>query len=406
VRIGESIPASVKRAVAGTILFALVAFEPASDAHGENQTAKLFDDLLRDNVQEFNRMARSGDGRTYYRFSYVLDGTLAQYEGTADTKYLEQVLLWADSMIAAAKIIDDRGTRSWSGPWMSPYGPTPIAYMLDELQGATGLARAARLILTDESLAKQYGDRARRLKNFVRQDVVDKWLDKRASRTWFRENAANPWKLFSDKSALLVRILLDLYRCNETAGYKEFAEELLSNFKRRLVAYRNGALIWDVGRLQALDTSHANRMPYMAVDAYESGVVIQRQDIEGLARLLSGVIWDQSTFSPRFANYIDGSNEDALGRGPWGNGQIYSGWLVLGGYDKEVQRLGEATLTALVRGARNPSLRYMDTVYGRLCLVGHLTRNRSKLTARQKHDTVRSSDAFGRPVGGGGSELR
>jgi hypothetical protein len=364
---------------AASIAIALIFAGLAGQASGETDASGLFDRLLNDNLDRLNRMAASGDGRKYYTFSYVMEGTLAQYEATRDTRYLEQVLVWAESMIASARVVDIHGLRNWSGRWVSQHASSPIAHQLDDLQGATALARAARLILTDEILSKNYGHRARELKRFVQHDIVEKVLEAHRSKIWYRTNAANTRELFSDKTALLVRLLLDLYRCDETERYRDLAEELLGGFTRRLVSYKKGALIWDGPGVGPFDTSHANRMPYMAVDAYESGVVIERQHIEGLARLLTEVIWDQSMWSPQFANYIDGSNGRIAGRGPWGNGQIYSGWLTLGGYDARVQLLGEATLRALKHGRLNPSLRYMDTLDGKLSLIGHLARNRRNL---------------------------
>jgi hypothetical protein len=348
----------------------------AGQATGGDDTRQLFDGLLNENLTQLNRMAASGDGRTYYTFSYVLESTLAQYEATRDKKYLEQVLAWAESMIAAASVVDVHGRRNWSGRWVSPYASSPISYHLDDLQGATALARGARLILTDDILRGKYGHRARELKRFAQYDVVEKLLEARRSTPWFRTNSADTRHVFSDKTALLVRLLLELYRCDRTERYRDLPEELVGGFKRRLVPYRHGALIWDAGGAGVLDISHANRMPYMGVDAYESGVLIERHHLEGLARLLTDVIWDQSTWSPQFANFIDGSNERAFGRGPWGNGQIYSGWITLGRYDARVQLVGEATLRALTRGTLNPSLRYTNTLYGKLSLIGHLAENR------------------------------
>jgi hypothetical protein len=214
------------------------------------------------------------------------------------------------------------------------------------------------------------------LKRFVQHDIVEKVLEAHRSRRFYRDNAADPRQLFSDKTALLVRLLLDLYRCDKTERYRSLAEELLAGFARRLVTSNKGALIWDAAGVGPIDTAHANRMPYMAVDALEIGIVINRTHIEGLARLLTEVIWDQSIASPRFANYIDGSNARAFGRGPWNNGLIYAGWVTLGAHDRKVQLLGEATLTAVMSGRDNPSLRYMSTLDGKLSLIGHLTRNR------------------------------
>jgi hypothetical protein len=74
-------------------------------------------------------------------------------------------------------------------------------------------------------------------------------------------------------------LLLDLYRCDRTERSKDLAQGLLGGFRRRLTNYRKGALIWDAGGGGPVDTSHADRMPYGAADAYEVGVVIERQQI-------------------------------------------------------------------------------------------------------------------------------
>jgi hypothetical protein len=89
-------------------------------------------------------------------------------------------------MITGARVVDVHGMGNWSGRWVSPYATSPIAYQLDDLQAATALARAARLILSDADRLKNYGHRARDLKHFVQHDVVDKLLDARGSETWFR----------------------------------------------------------------------------------------------------------------------------------------------------------------------------------------------------------------------------
>src|SRR5262249_48668842 len=120
---------------------------------------------------------------------------------------------------------------------------------------------------------------------------------------------------------------------------------------------------------------HANRFPHMALDAYDAGVVITSGDVNGLAHLLINVIWDGSMTSPQFANFIDGTNGLAFGRSAWGNGQVYSGWVLLAGYDAQAQNVAEATLTAIINNLSNPSLDYMSTVYGKVNLTGFVTRS-------------------------------
>jgi hypothetical protein len=171
-------------------------------------------------------------------------------------------------------------------------------------------------------------------------------------------------------------MLLDLYLIDGNPAYAALASDLLDAFIQRLDPYNNSSLIWDLGvSSTGYDTSHGNRMPYMAVDAYVAGMKIDKTHLSGLSNLLTRVIWDQSLSSPRFTNYISGDNSDFAGRSAWGNGLIYAGWITLGAYDPNVQKVAEAVLAAVSAGVRNPSLDYMSTVYGKIALAGFVTRN-------------------------------
>jgi hypothetical protein len=336
----------------------------------------VFDTIHTANASSMNSQAASGRGPTYYNFSYILGGTLAMFEGTQDAKYLDRMLGWAEKMVAAAKIVDDHGKKNWSGTWTSPWADAQIAYMLEDLQGSTELARLARIVLTDTQLRAQHGTRAQMTYRFVKDHIVDKWLYSRNSASWFRNGARNTSVLYSDKVAMLVRLLLDLYEIDGNAKYASLASELLAAFRDRLDPYTNSSLVWDLAVPgKGPDTSHANRFPYMLVDAYAAGIEITSLDIKGLSNLLTGVIWDRSTTSPRFTNYIDGDNSSYGGRPAWGNGLIYSGWVTLGAYDSRVQQVARAVLDAILAGVRNPSLDYMRSVYGRVALAGYITRN-------------------------------
>ena len=87
---------------------------------------------------------------------------------------------------------------------------------------------------------------------------------------------------------------------------------------------------------------------------------------------------DKTTFLVRMLldlYLVDGDNSDFAGRSAWGNGLIYAGWIALGAYDPNVQKVAEAVLAAVSAGVRNPSLDYMSTVYGKIALAGFVTRN-------------------------------
>ena len=344
---------------------------------------QVYDSVYEENKAEFDAMAASGDTMTedtYYYFQYVLTPTISMFEATGERKYLDRALAWAETMVSKAVIIDRNGNRNWSGSWESPYASTPISYQLYDLQGSTELARLARLILTTPSLNATVGDRARALRQFVRDEIVEKHVWARGGLPWFVDEActARQGRPFNDKVALLMRILRDVYLVSGEARYGDLLTQLAQCFKQRFTPYQ-GALIWDLGigyeAYPSEDTSHGARHPWAVVDLAQAGMVFTADDVHGLARLFTDVIWNQSLDDPRFTNFIDGSNGPYGSRGPWGVGRIYSGWEMLGQFSPKVQEVAHATLVAIMEGKSNPSLDYNATSFGKLSLAGNLAKN-------------------------------
>jgi hypothetical protein len=348
-------------------------------------------------------MAASGWGETYYYFQYAFGGTLSMFEATKDTKYLERALIWAETMMSKATIIDRNGKRNWAGGQTTP-GPTPVSYQLWDLQGSTELARLARIILTDPTLTSAYGPRATAVYNFVRDHIVNKHLFVRSGLHWFETSeATQTHHYFDDKVALLIRIMVHLTAAstalggadNATFGYPSIVLKMANGFldhrggSPRFEAYRGG-LIWDKGLgwkgpippndpSTALDTSHANRYPYAMVDLYKAGIVFTLPQVLGVAKLLTETIWNQSLTSPAFTNFINGVDLPVGGRPAGGLGNIYHGWVVLAEYDPQVLVVADATLKAILAGVHNSSLDAMNHMGARIALSGHL----AKAVARQ-----------------------
>jgi hypothetical protein len=370
---------------------------------------QVFDATLAANQATLNSIVKSGDSAQYYNMQYALDATISMYEATKDTSYLKQALSWADTMVSKATIIDNQGYANWSGTWHSPFSATPISLELNEIQGSVELSRLARLILTTPSLNAVYGPQAWTIFNFVKTDIVDKDI-------FARDNAAYPPKgqLFSDTNALLMRMLQDIVAVEPGAyatttnwqalyttkpsgngpykiSYSQLLQAWENEFQSRFSA-DGGGLIWDKGLswynrgYTAIDTSHANRYPDMVTYTYNVGNAFSLADIQGMGTLLTKVMWNGSFASPEFTNFIDGSNKtfynypakaptSSAPRPPWNNGLIYSGWVTLGQYDPQVQKVADAVLSAIMAGVRNPSLDDNASFWGLMELAAHLDKN-------------------------------
>jgi len=352
----------------------------------------VYDSEYSQNKATYDSYASSGVGRDYYTFQFPFGATLSMYDATKDAKYLQRALTWGQSMVSAARIIDANGNKNWSGDWVVPYSATPIAWMLDDLQGSTELARVARIVLTNPTLKSTYGAQAMVIYNFVRDHIVNKTLYKRAGLAGFQSNVNNTGNAMSDKTELLINILVDLKLASAALGgadnnaynYPGVLDGLAkglkdhNGIKPRFELFKGG-LIWDLGMgfekpYASVDTSHANPASSAIIELYRAGIVFDRSYVQGLADLFTKVIWNQSLTDPMFNNFINGSNGNFRNRGAWASGLIYSGWIKLAEFDPQTFSVADAVLTAILAGKTNPSLNYNNTIWGRVSLAGHLAK--------------------------------
>jgi hypothetical protein len=341
----------------------------------------FFDAVQSSHKDYLDSMAATGDGPTYSTFRYALDGTVAMAFGAREPKYVEQALAWAETIMSKATIVDYKGYRNWTGPWSSPYASVPIAYQLNDIGIGTALSEVARLVLLDPSWAKTYGTRATSVRNFVAKHFLEKHLVARGDRSWYENLSVSTTKGLSDKTPQLLRAIVNLSEVGITTELA-WAQTVVANWKRyHFQPWVTDAVIWDLKRGAEVpgyswDTSHAFPIPYYFVRAAEAGLE-PPLTLAQLSALLLRTMWNKSATDPMFTNFVDGVNDPAFNRGAWGLGIVYHGWVTLGAYDPDVQAVMDGVLNALIKGQRNPSLDSMNTVWGKLELAGHVTRNMS-----------------------------
>jgi hypothetical protein len=386
----KTVSRQVRKYGIGLLLFASLVSSQATESVSFYQN--VYDAEFESHQATFDSMANSNWGNTYYSFQAAFAATLSLYEATQDPKYLQRALTWGQTMVSDAKITDYGGYKNWAGIWASTYAALPIAYMLEDLQGSTELARLARIVLTSPTLKSTYGSEATVIYNFVRTHILNKHLFSRGGLWWFKNNVRRTDAPMSDKTALVLRILVDIKLSsaalggadNGTYGYPAVVADLANGFEdhvdvdERFEDYQGGS-IWDkgmslIGSYSAIDTEHANRFPWALIDLYRAGIVFSEDDVLGLADLLNEVIWNQSLTNPMFRNFIDGSNGSFLNREAWRNGMIYSGWVQLAQFDPETFTIADAALKAILAGNINASLSYNASPQGIMALAGHLAK--------------------------------
>jgi len=351
-----------------------------------------FDSEYTDNAATFNAIVNAGTGPNMYNAQFFIDGTISMYEGTKDTNYINRALVWSETCVLRANITDSNGKKNWGGVWASPYTATPIAYQLEEIQGASAMSRVARIVMTDPDLRAVYGTRATAVYNFCRDHILAKHLVTRAGYSayanWSQVTTSNT----SDKPSILLRLVLDCKAISavlgssdaSTYGWATKATELAEGIKdyngkeARFLPWQGG-LIWGHGKVWQswtdIDTSHANRLPFVVIQGFEMGQTFTMTHVTGLANLLTLTLWDLSTTSPQFRNFLSGYNGPFLNRPAWNNGKIADGWSLLAGYDASAASAVKATVRAIYNGVSNPSLSYNDSHLARHALIGHLVRS-------------------------------
>ncbi len=323
--------------------------------------------------QTIENVSRCGRSYEYYNLQLSLDPLLTMYEVTQQKDYLEFALHLCENMRAAAdQDRDGDGHPEWDGSLKGERVGNHPDTLLPDFQGAAAMARAARIILTDEQLTASYGDRARPIAEFVGRHIVDKWLIDRKQRAWFRK--LDKW---SDKTSILIRMQLDLYRISQDHVRREAAEELARACRAQFVQVDDARslITWTSS---APDTSHSNREVTCILSCHEAGLVFTRADVDLLCNTLLKNIWDGDRDQPRFRNYITGANHTPPGRskGAFGYGQIYDGWVKLGRYNDEIQAICLTLWQQIkTRDRENPSVEANAGPHGELAMPANLAHN-------------------------------
>jgi hypothetical protein len=399
---GSAAPAGSESGVKVATGNALAALQPAGglSAAQKNLIATkyqpYFDSVYSTYASSFDAMVATGNGRRYYDMSYVHAAHLNMYEATADRKYLERSLAWMEAQIALANTSDAAGRRNWAADandGETRFGPTVVPYLLYDLQSTIEFARLARLVLTTAALKTNYGNRAQAIYDFVRINIIDKWLIDRKSvedtAAYWTTNAdpvKNRTYWIDDRTMMAARILMDLDKVTPSPRYATLYTALLTGMKARLVSWSPpgpaGTLTWDqkrvgfeLGFISAPDTAHGNRHVLTVIEAYRNGVVFGKSEVAGLGKLFASVMWNGSVSDPLITNYVDGSNAGFRSYPPYGNAPVYFGWEQLGGWEPQAQRACDALLDAVIAGRSNPTVAYNASEFGRLGLAASLARN-------------------------------
>jgi len=325
----------------------------------------------------------TGEGFCWHG-TYAADSYVTAYLASKDTAWLGQAVRYFDWLLSLMMTAPD-GYRGWIGPYLGNRSLWADVHVGDAILFCPML-RFSETVLADDALRSSFGKAADRYVAEARKHLFAKW-DTRG--TW-REDGPfgayagwdrflSPEEPFEWRPRLDVRnatlslpfnkqfdmgiAALRLHRITGESPYRERAERIFRTMKARIRHvddyyvwnYWEPLGPWDIVPEDRTLRHWVNVHPYRdyqageihnIVEAYHSGIVFDRTDIQRILNTNLKVMWNGDLESPRWRN----SNAT----GPWGPpppppGGHWKGWAgtlwsALTEFDQTVRDLHERGL--------------------------------------------------------------
>ena len=216
--------------------------------------------------------------------------------------------------------------------------PKPLEYVVHDGMVLTPIAQFCAVVLADPALASRYGAAARRYLRIMETQLIPKWepywrdLPDRGGVYLAQDDPAQRFpgaSLPHNQYLALGCTIIALYRATGKPFYRERAERMARFFKRslRLVGghyewnYWDYAGPWDEGDAQHMahteDTSHGHIDIAFALDAYDAGIVFDRQDLQRFARTVTEAMWNGDAENPRVGGSVASSADPGIQALDW-----------------------------------------------------------------------------------------
>ena len=308
-------------------------------AQEERSPEALFQEILRDTT---SAIATDGPGELFgWKFTYYAGGFVAGYQRTKDTAWLDGAQKAFEYCIGKMRTGPD-GYKGWVGEDQTDRGTWADTHVGDAIIVAHMLS-FSELVLKDPELKKKYGEAAEKYVDLARRDLFEKW-EKRG--TWKEDRAwgcyvgwdmictpAQPdvWKkdtkpcinLPFNKNNSLGVCALRLYRITGDEKWRDRAFKIFAFTKSRFQLVDEDGFsyyVWDYWEafgpesvdLAKHDTRHwMNVHPSRAyaagevgqmVEAYNTGVVFDKTDIERFINTNLRIMWNGNKANPHYSN--------------------------------------------------------------------------------------------------------
>ena len=284
------------------------------------------------------RSGESGEGFCWHARVYSSQ-LLRGYARTKDTVWLDWTIKYFD-FLTSRMLTGPDGYKGWIGTYMYDSSVWADSHVGDALL-APDLLEFAEAVLKEPALLDKYGAAAGRYLKIARDDVFEKW-DARG--TWHEDGAVgayNTWNEFAEpgsknwhvdnkiRNALLTHpfnkqndmgiVALRLYRITGEERFRRRAQQVFAYQKSRFQYFDDHYVwnywepfgAWDLN-LEKREARHwIGVHPYrnyqarevaQMVEAYHTGVVFDKTDIERILRTNLEVMWNGDRVNPKFRN--------------------------------------------------------------------------------------------------------
>ncbi len=313
----------------------------------------------------------TGEGFCWHA-AYAADSFVDGYQTHGDGAWLDGAARYFDWLVSLMAVGPD-GYRGFIGPYIYDTQYWADVHVGDAIL-INPMLRFAEVVLGDQSLEAVHGARARRYIALAERDLMEKW-DARgtwhddgpqgAYASWDRyllPDDLSTWRnLPGDKSGLSLPFnkqmdmgvaALRLFRLTGNAAHRVRAEKIFALFRARLRLFEGGYVWnyweplgpWDIDLDQQRIRHWVNVHPtrnYQSrevasiVEAYHTGIVFTRQDIERIIHTNIENMWNGDRDKPRWRNAGLGGLWT-----PQPEGRAGTLWTALGDFDARVRQLG------------------------------------------------------------------
>jgi hypothetical protein len=317
------------------LLFLVLVFERSLVMAGQQSAEQRFEQVMKNGHLKVDGQV-TGEGFCWHA-AHAADDFVTGYLAYNDTAWLDQGVKYFDWLVGLMATAPD-GYQGWIGPFIYDKKVWCDVHVGDAIL-FNPMLRFSEVVLKDDALKEKYGEVAQKYVSLAKKHLIEKW-DVRG--TWHEDGPYGSyasWNQYLEPGDLSewrdIEILkstlslpfnkqfdmgiasLRLWRMTGEASYRDRAERIFRLMKSRIRLagdhivwnYWEPTGVWDVegNRLRHWVNVHPYRN-YQAgeldniVEAYHSGIVFDRVDIERMVRTNLDVMWNGDAENPKWRN--------------------------------------------------------------------------------------------------------